>query len=70
MAEEKTPMEMMKGNYKVAPDRVPKAEVAAEKPKEELTLEMFEQKALERLGGSIAFVLKKKPVWTGEENGK
>ena len=53
------------GNYKMAgqPDAVPGS--GPEKKTEDTVVE-FERRALERLGGSIAFVMKGKNVlWTG-----
>jgi hypothetical protein len=53
------------GNYKMAgqPDAVP--ESGPEK-KDENSVAEFERRALERLGGSIAFVMKGKNVlWSG-----
>ena len=53
------------GNYKMTgqPDAVP--ESGSEK-KAENTVAEFERRALERLGGSIAFVMKGKNVlWSG-----
>ena len=54
------------GNYKMAgqPDAVPAA--SGSEKKEESTVAEFERRALERLGGSIAFVMKGKNVlWSG-----
>jgi hypothetical protein len=51
--------ELLKGNFQT------KGKVLDEK--RELTLEdQFEREALKRLGGSIAFVAKRKVVWTDE----
>jgi len=51
--------EFLKGNF------VPKGKVIDEQ--KELTLEdQFEREALKRLGGSIAFVAKRKVVWGDE----
>lgn len=58
--------ELLKGNYKVA------KELAAEK-EQQTTEERFEREALKKLGGSIAFVSKKKVMWdapAAEEKGK
>ena len=54
------------GNYKMAgqPDGGPAA--SGSEPKEETAVAEFERRALERLGGSIAFVMKGKNVlWSG-----
>lgn len=54
----------LKGNYKIE-DEDPGREIKSEKNIEAL----FEAKALEKLGGSIAFVMKRnKFVWDEEEN--
>ncbi len=51
---------VLKGNFK------PRNSVNL--PEEKYDLEaQFEREALKRLGGSIAFVSKKKFVWTGNE---
>ena len=53
------------GNYKMAgqPDAVPGSDP---EKKDESTVAEFERRALERLGGSIAFVMKGKNVlWSG-----
>ena len=53
------------GNYKMAgqPDVVP---ASAPEKKDENTVAEFERRAMERLGGSIAFVMKGKNVlWSG-----
>ena len=53
--------EALKGNFK------PRKTVKMPE-KEELDLEtQFEREALKRLGGSIAFVSKKKFLWAGNE---
>ena len=51
--------ELLKGNYQPR-DRVA---VPAPKPEEEGLEARFEREALKRLGGSIAFVAKKKVQW-------
>lgn len=53
--------DMLKGNYKVAKPvfSEPSAEAA------DVTSREFERRALERLGGSIAFVTTKNFVWSG-----
>ena len=60
----------LKGNYSVRRKKgasTPKAprQEAAETPVEE-----FERRALEKLGGSIAFVVKPTFVWNGDDDGK
>ena len=53
------------GNYKMAgqPDAVPGSDT---EKKDESSVAEFERRALERLGGSIAFVMKGKNVlWSG-----
>ena len=55
----------LKGNYKLSKDSG-EPEKPSEPSKETATQE-FERRALERLGGSIAFVLKGKTfVWKGD----
>ncbi len=52
-------MSVLKGNFE------PKKPVTG--TRHELTVEeQFEKEALKRLGGSIAFVSKKKFLWTGD----
>lgn len=56
----------LKGNYQLMKE---KPEPAA-KPEETVT-EEFERRALERLGGSIAFVMKRNTfVWRGDKAGE
>ena len=53
------------GNYKMAgqPDVVP---ASTQEKNDETTVAEFERRAMERLGGSIAFVMKGKNVlWSG-----
>lgn len=52
--------DLLKGNYKVDRD------IVLEK-KPETTEERFEREALKKLGGSIAFVSKKKVMWGDAE---
>lgn len=60
--------EYLKGNYK-APKI--KAEKDAPKPEAGELSNEFEKKALERLGGSIAFVMKSKTfLWSPEDEKK
>ena len=49
--------DVLKGNFK------PKNAVTAPESKPETIEERFERTALKRLGGSIAFVSKKKVMW-------
>ncbi len=49
--------DVLKGNFK------PKNAVAVPEDKPETLEERFERTALKRLGGSIAFVSKKKVMW-------
>lgn len=57
----------LKGNYSI-PQEEAEGKPAGE-PSQKVTQE-FERKALERLGGSIAFVLKKNTfVWKGDPPG-
>lgn len=63
----------LKGNYDLGdtPEE-PKPDTAEATADAEAahTTEEFEEKALERLGGSIAFVIKPKTfLWTGEDEG-
>ena len=51
----------LKGNYEL-----PKGSSEPDKKEGETVTQEFERRALERLGGSIAFVLKKAFVWKGE----
>jgi hypothetical protein len=48
---------ILKGNFK------PKNEIKVPEKKSETAEQKFEDAALKRLGGSIAFVAKKKVVW-------
>ena len=57
--------ELLKGNFKtkkkVKPDKI--------KDENENSIEaQFEREALKRLGGSIAFVSKKKVMWSKKDN--
>jgi hypothetical protein len=52
------------GNYKMAGQ--PESPAPGSETKEETSVAEFERRALERLGGSIAFVMKGKNVlWSG-----
>ena len=52
----------LRGNY-----RLRKTARSKTREKKKTSLEEFEQRALEKLGGSIAFVMKPKTfVWTGK----
>ena len=70
MGEEGSMPSYLKGNYSVrrkkgaSSPKVPRKE-AAETPGEE-----FERRALEKLGGSIAFVVKSSFVWQGDHDGE
>jgi hypothetical protein len=55
---------VLKGNFPT------KKEVVAEQKTEETLEERFEREALKKLGGSIAFVSKKKVKWTLDDDGK
>ena len=53
----------LRGNYPLSKEN-------PDESKESTASEEFERKALERLGGSIAFVMKKNTfVWSGEKSG-
>ncbi len=57
---------LLKGNYRL-PGQTTKPDAGGE----ETPTEEFERRALERLGGSIAFVMKRNTfVWNGEEKGR
>jgi hypothetical protein len=64
---------LLRGNYKLA-GRTPTAGEESAAPKVEPASDAiteFERRALERLGGSIAFVLKKSTlVWRGDEGSR
>jgi len=51
--------ELLRGNFK------PRTNVSAE-IKSKDTVDCFEEEALQRLGGSITFVARKKFVWDGD----
>lgn len=53
---------LLKGNYKLK-----NKEKTVKKKKKKKSLEEFESKAIEKLGGSIAFVSKSQLLWDGEE---
>ena len=53
--------DVLKGNFK------PRKAVSVEEKSETLE-ERFEREALKRLGGSIAFVSKKKIKWSDDDN--
>ena len=58
--------EHLKANFKVKRKESPKSE-----SEKSTVVEEFEREALRHLGGSIAFVMKRKEfVWTGEEKAK
>jgi len=53
----------LKANFKVK-----RKKSSSSKPEKDKVAEKFEREALRHLGGSIAFVMKRKEfVWTGEE---
>lgn len=56
--------DVLKGNFKT------KKKVEVESGVEESLEERFEREAMARLGGSIAFVSKKKVVWAPEDEEK
>lgn len=59
-------MDILKGNYKSPELKTAKDAAAGKDDKAG-----FEQKAMERLGGSIAFVMKSKTfMWTEEQEGE
>lgn len=53
--------DLLKGNFE------PRKQVKGEK-REDTAEEVFEREALRNLGGSVAFVSRKKFVWTGEDS--
>lgn len=53
--------DVLKGNFTT------RAEVKVEPPRDETLEERFERAALTRLGGSIAFVAKRKVMWDAKE---
>lgn len=55
--------DVLKGNF------IPKRPVSVTEEPESLE-QQFEREALKRLGGSIAFVSKKKFLWTGKDDPK
>lgn len=59
---------LLKGNYPLA--TAPKSAEEPSKPAKETSTQTFERRALEQLGGSIAFVMKKNTfVWKGDAPG-
>ena len=56
--------DVLKGNF------TPKNPVEIESNQDESLEEQFEREALKRLGGSIAFVSKKKVLWEAESGEK
>ena len=57
--------DLLKGNFKTKK----RVKVKESKNKDENSLEvLFEKEALKRLGGSIAFVSKKKVMWSEKDN--
>ena len=53
--------DVLKGNFD------PKQHVAVDTEKEENLEDRFEREAMKRLGGSIAFVSRKKVMWSEDE---
>ena len=61
----------LKGNYKSPKLKAPKRHKTTKKATRGASSEEFEKKALERLGGSIAFVMKSKTfLWDGPQGAK
>ncbi|MBI3320930.1 MAG: hypothetical protein HYZ91_01530 [Candidatus Omnitrophica bacterium] len=57
----------LKGNYELSKDGAKPEEKTPDEPSKNTVTQEFERRALGRLGGSIAFVLKGKTfVWNGE----
>ena len=54
--------DILKGNFST------QRRVAVEQKSEESLEDRFEREALKKLGGSIAFVSKKKVLWTLDDN--
>jgi hypothetical protein len=54
--------DVLKGNFST------QKRVAVEQKSEESLEDRFEREALKKLGGSIAFVSKKKVLWTLDDN--
>ena len=60
-------VQYLKGNYELPPDKTSKKR--KRKPAAKKVEEEFERRALEKLGGSIAFVMKSKTfVWSDDGN--
>jgi len=55
--------DLLKGNFKTKKELLTPDNVAQDKAH----ADVFEAKALEKLGGSIAFVSKSKLVWSGDD---
>lgn len=56
--------DVLKGNFKT------KHDVKVEEGKGKTLEEQFEKEALKRLGGSIAFVSKKRVLWESDRDGQ
>lgn len=56
--------DVLKGNFKT------KHDVKVEEGKGKTLEEQFEKEALKRLGGSIAFVSKKRVLWESDSDGQ
>ena len=57
----------LKGNYPLRRKAHPSSEEARKNNKAETSEQEFERRALEKLGGSIAFVVKSNFVWNGDQ---
>ena len=62
--------QFIKGNYDLPAKKGGRKDKKPVEKAEPTLQEHFEQKALEKLGGSIAFVAKRSLVWHGEDNGE
>jgi hypothetical protein len=61
-------MHKLIGNYTLSSEQKADSQAGDKEAKPESTLAEFERRAFERLGGSIAFVMKGKAiVWTGTD---
>ena len=60
--------EYLKGNYKAPQPKAP--EPSEEATKEDKLRSEFEKRAMEKLGGSIAFVMKPKGAFVWEDTSK
>ena len=63
--------DFLKGNYSLPPDKGPRStEPYGDARSAETAEAEFERRALEKLGGSIAFVVKSSFVWNGDNAGE